>query len=180
MRRNNNAGGAPRRRPTEFRLPDGRKVVVARLPEDAETLRRRYSTTPNNNNNKESTSAAAAADEEAAAAADNNEEQIDVEVVVHGSDEHRRLLREAQAHHLDRLQVDVSVRVGNASFSRFGFDAKLRMYDDDDDRDGGDDEVGGGGSDGYSVPVSRSPSFAAGDSDGCVVPFSFWGRVCRG
>ncbi|KAK3353799.1 hypothetical protein B0T25DRAFT_221162 [Lasiosphaeria hispida] len=131
-----------RRRPSEFLLPDGRKVLVA-LPEDIEALRQRY------------------------AKGHDADPPIQVEVVVHGSDEHRHFLglskshhetrraqlRErhgpelvdeleaaraeldaisAQLHRLEAASVDSTNRL-NENFSRFGFDAKLRTYADDED-----------------------------------------------
>jgi hypothetical protein len=121
-----------RRKPQEFRLPDGRKILVA-LPEDAAALRRKYSSNPD----------------------------VQIEIVLHGSEEHQKYLRESQAHHeqrreelrlrhgpafdewenvhaqldavsaaLERLEDQTSML--NANFSKFGYDAQLRTYDGDD------------------------------------------------
>ncbi|KAK3387682.1 bacterial low temperature requirement A protein-domain-containing protein [Podospora didyma] len=159
----------PRRRPSEFLLPDGRKVLVA-LPEDVETLRQKYST------------------------ATGDGHQVQVEIVVHGSDEHRGFLHQTKQHHesrhaqlrktlgedivneldstkaqlmavtsqLDRLQSNVCERLG-ANFDKFGFDARLRTYADDDDGTGSEIESaatlgggGGGGGDGTSQSVAWS------------------------
>ncbi|KAK3946162.1 bacterial low temperature requirement A protein-domain-containing protein [Diplogelasinospora grovesii] len=134
-----------RRRPSEFLLPDGRKVLVA-LPEEAETLRQKYTST-------------------------NNDPPVQVEVVVHGSDEHRHFLRQsrhAREHHESRRQA-LRDRLGDevfeelhsvssqlnavtaqleqltnsqsgsaasllrSNFSKFGFDAHLRTYADSED-----------------------------------------------
>ena len=131
-----------RRRPSEFQLPDGRKILVA-LPEEAEAVRTKYS------------SAAAASGE-----------TLQTAVVVHGSAEHQRFLQLAHAHHelrraelrarhgsdfeewenvssqLDAVTAQLeSIADHSASlkenFSKFGYDARLRTYGD---------EKGGGGS----------------------------------
>ncbi|KAM7208436.1 bacterial low temperature requirement A domain containing protein [Naviculisporaceae sp. PSN 640] len=80
--RPSNRSNRRRRQPTEFFLPDGRKVLVA-LPEEAETLRRKLST---------SNSSTPSCPE--------NDKQI--EVVIHGSAEHRRFLYQTKAHHENR------------------------------------------------------------------------------
>jgi hypothetical protein len=124
--------GGKRRRPSEFLLPDGRKVVVA-LPEDAATLRQKFSSSP----------------------------EIQTEVVLHGSAEHESYLRESLRHHEEKraalrerhgpafdeweaihAQLDiVNVQLEkltdqtaqlNANFSKFGYDAHLRTYDGDE------------------------------------------------
>ena len=59
-------------------LPDGRTVVVA-LPADLDALRRRHKTTA--------------------------DPPVQIEVVVHGSDEHRDLLRLSRTHHATRHAV---------------------------------------------------------------------------
>lgn len=106
------SGAAPRlRRPTEFRLLDGRRVLVA-LPEDVHHLRSKYA----------SPGAAAAADNAGGRKASNSSGSSDmaaagdasppvaapagmqVEVVVHGSAEHEALLREALAQHQARRE----------------------------------------------------------------------------
>jgi len=134
------SGPPTRRKPSEFLLPDGRKILVA-LPEDIEALRQRYANSHNAN------------------------PPVQVEVVVHGSDEHRDYLHLARTHHetrraqlrerlgpdvvneIDSVRTDLDVVTaelqkleaangGNklhTNFSRFGFDAKLRTYSDDDE-----------------------------------------------
>lgn len=162
-----------RRKPQEFCLPDGRRVVVA-LPEDAAALREKYGS---------STGAASAP-------------EVQVEVVLHGSDEHRNFLVEAQAHHerrraelrqrhgeafdewedvhsqldavsaqLDRL-VDQAARL-NANFSKFGYDAQLRTYDAEDGPGTGSPTDGGANTPRRgSAPASRALSVADGSSIG--------------
>lgn len=120
-----------RRRPQEIILPDGKKVI-ATLPEDIDALRRKYA----------------------------NQEEIQVELVVHGSDEHHHFLRKSRDHHESR-RARLRERHGaafdewedlhhhlnsvtaeldrltnkaselNANFSKFGYDANLRTYNDD-------------------------------------------------
>jgi hypothetical protein len=120
-----------RRKPEEFHLPDGRKIIVA-LPEEAIALREKY--------------------------ADRFEVQI--EVVIHGSEEHHGYLKESRTHHEKRRQ-DLRERYGPAfdewesvqaqldsvsaqldrlsdqnsglssSFSKFGYNALLRTYGED-------------------------------------------------
>lgn len=65
------------RRQSEFLLPDGRSVLVA-LPKHIDALRKRY------------------------AQAHDADPPVQVEVVVHGSDEHRDYLRLSRAHHESR------------------------------------------------------------------------------
>ncbi|KAH7321109.1 bacterial low temperature requirement A protein-domain-containing protein [Stachybotrys elegans] len=120
-----------RRRPQEILLPDGKKVIVT-VPDDLEKIRQKYA----------------------------NQNEIQVEVVVHGSHEHRSHLERSRDHHqsrkaelrerhgpafdewedlhkqldsvtaeLERLQ-DLTAGL-NASFNKFGYDAKLRTYDED-------------------------------------------------
>jgi len=131
-----------RRRPSEFLLPDGRKVLVA-LPSDIDALRQRYARSHEAN------------------------PPIQVEVVVHGSDEHRHFLGLTKSHHetrraqlrekvgadvvdelegtraqldavsaqLERLERAAAEReVGGLgrNFEKFGFDAKVRTYAADD------------------------------------------------
>lgn len=146
-----------RRKPTEFHLPSGEKVLVA-LPEDANALRhQKHSLT----------------------AADNNETQI--EIVVYGSEQHNTLLREAHRHHaarreelraahghavlaewdglramLDGVEAELEKFVDHAgvlreNFSRFGYDAHLRTYGD------GEGEGNGSGG-GLSRAVSEGDS----------------------
>ncbi|KAK0639726.1 hypothetical protein B0T16DRAFT_450341 [Cercophora newfieldiana] len=136
---------AGRRRPSEFLLPDGRKVLVA-LPDDIQALRQRY------------------------ASGHNADPPIQVEVVVHGSDEHRHFLGLTKSHHetrraqlrervgadvvdeleaaraeldhvsaqLERLEAAAEAQSSGlgANFEKFGFDAKLRTYADDSGEDG--------------------------------------------
>jgi hypothetical protein len=129
----------PRRnRPSEFLLPDGRKVLVA-LPSDIEALRQRY------------------------ARSHDADPPIQVEVVVHGSDEHRHFLGVTKSHHetrraqlrervgadvvdeletarahldavsaqLDKLEAAALGSGLGANFEKFGFDAKVRTYADE-------------------------------------------------
>ncbi|KAK1753739.1 hypothetical protein QBC47DRAFT_326288 [Echria macrotheca] len=137
------SGGPTRRRPSEFLLPDGRKVLVA-LPDDIEALRQRY------------------------ANSHDADPPIQVEVVVHGSDEHREFLQQTRSHHetrraqlrerhgsvvdeIDAVRTELDAVAAqlhrleaaaaadgklNTNFSRFGFDAKLRTYADDDEEAG--------------------------------------------
>lgn len=135
------SGGPTRRKPSEFLLPDGRKVLVA-LPEDIEALRQRY------------------------ANSHDADPPLQVEVVVHGSDEHRDFLHLTRTHHetrraqlrerhgsdvvdeIDSVRAELDAVAAqlqrleaaaaesnklNTNFSRFGFDAKLRTYSDDDE-----------------------------------------------
>ncbi|OIW27364.1 hypothetical protein CONLIGDRAFT_426212 [Coniochaeta ligniaria NRRL 30616] len=121
-----------RRRPTEFTLPDGTKVLVA-LPSDADKLRKKHS--------KHASS--------------------QIEVVIHGSEQHTSLLQQAREHHERRAEamrerlgadlleewdalrqelcdmqrmmeraVDHGSRL-NANFEKFGFDAQLRTFGDE-------------------------------------------------
>ncbi|KAK4448935.1 hypothetical protein QBC34DRAFT_485330 [Podospora aff. communis PSN243] len=136
----------PRRnRPSEFLLPDGRKVLVA-LPSDIEALRQRH------------------------ARSHDADPPTQVEVVVHGSDEHRHFLGLTKSHHetrraqlrerigadvveeleaaraqldsvsaqLERLEAAAAAQGSGlgANFEKFGFDAKVRTYADDSGEDG--------------------------------------------
>ena len=180
-----------RRRPSEFLLPDGRRVLVA-LPSDVEALRKRYGT-----------------------AADGA--QVEVEVVVHGSDEHRHFLHQSRHHHetrhaelrerlgaavldeldatraqldavaaqLRRLESVVDCSGGssgsgsgtrlNTNFSKFGFDAKVRTYADHDDGDysagsGGDEETRGNSG---TKPLSTVSTVSVAGDD---TPATYAGR----
>ncbi|KAK7415531.1 hypothetical protein QQZ08_012309 [Neonectria magnoliae] len=122
-----------RRRPQEFTLPNGKKVI-ATLPEDLEDLRRKYS----------------------------NQDEMQVEIVVHGSPQHSGYLRETREHHerrRNRLREqhgpafaeweDVQNQLNsvntelermstnsaglNANFNKFGYGAELRTYNDDNE-----------------------------------------------
>ncbi|KAF4970931.1 hypothetical protein FSARC_2127 [Fusarium sarcochroum] len=146
-----------RRRPQEFTLPNGKKVI-ATLPEDLDTLRERY----------------------------GNQSEIQVEIVIHGSPEHCNYLRETRDHHegrrahfrerhgpafeewedmqsqlglvnshLDRLSNNTTGL--NANFDKFGYGAELRTYDDDDPSPGAD-----------SSNISTSDTLSVG-SDGSQV-----------
>ena len=142
-----------RRRPREFLLPSGRRIIVA-VPEDASHLREKHNIP-------------SASDQE-----------LQVEVVLHGSPEHRDYLAEAERHHssrrealrkkhgdvfdewhatqteldaakaeLERLKADE--QNGGAlrdNFTKFGYSAGIRTYEDD--------EAGG------SPRVSRAMSLA--------------------
>lgn len=151
-------GGGPKRRRTELLLPDGTKVLVA-SPEDAKTLRAKY----------------------AAPVAANPDANLQVEIVVHGSDEHQEALRKTQSHHAARLDAlrakfgdafvgeweSVSSELGrvtsqlerltdhsrslNANFSKFGFDARLRTYANEDEKYG-EGPIGGNGGGGDDGP----------------------------
>ena len=149
---------------SEFLLPDGRKVLVA-LPEEIESLRRRY------------------------AASHDADPPTQVEVVVHGSDEHRHFLGVSREHHENRHREirdrigdevvkelesvrgqlenvrrqlvkleergmeEMNSRVGilGENFEKWGFDAKVRTYHDHEDEkesgsgSGSDFEGGGAG-----------------------------------
>lgn len=154
----NRAGAYSRRRPAEFVLPDGRKILVA-LPEEAETLRQRHASHP----------------------------ATQVEVVVHGSSEHCGFLRDSQRHHEARREA-LRARHGSdaldeweavsrqldgvtaqlerladhsgalkENFTKFGYDAHLRTY--------GEEDEGGGApvtSRGRSGVASSSASLAEG------------------
>lgn len=165
----NRVGAYSRRRPAEFILPDGRKILVA-LPEEAETLRQKH---------------AAKAD---GAATDHGQ----VEVVVHGSSEHCGFLRDSQRHHearrdalrarhgrealdeweavsrqldgvtaqLERL-ADHSAAL-KENFSKFGYDAHLRTYGEEEE--GGSGGGGGGGYASSSFSSSRARSGAVSSS----------------
>jgi len=127
--------GTRRRRASEFQLPSGKKIIVA-LPDEAAYLRTKYAAT--------------------------KDAEVQVEIVLHGSDEHRTYLRESLSHHESRrdalrathgrafdefvhvqAQLDaVSDQLDrladhasslNASFSKFGYDAQLRTFGDDAD-----------------------------------------------
>ncbi|KAK5657783.1 hypothetical protein OQA88_2856 [Cercophora sp. LCS_1] len=155
-----------RRPPSEFILPDGRRVLVA-LPEDIEALRQRY------------------------ANAHEADPPTQVEVVVHGSDEHRHFLGVTKSHHetrhaqlrekvghevvneldsvraqldavstqLLRLESNGKARL-NTNFEKFGFDAKLRTYGDDEESGDGESTVvslGAGERGGGSMRLFRRP-----------------------
>ncbi|CAM1504207.1 Fc.00g017980.m01.CDS01 [Cosmosporella sp. VM-42] len=122
-----------RRRPQEFTLPNGKKVIVS-LPEDIDDLRQKY----------------------------GNRDEIQVEIVVHGSLEHLNYVKETRDHHENR-RAKLRERHGpafdeweevhnqlnsfnselerlnsnstglNANFNKFGYGAELRTYDDDDE-----------------------------------------------
>ncbi|KAJ4271655.1 hypothetical protein NW762_000360 [Fusarium torreyae] len=146
-----------RRRPQEFTLPSGKKVIAS-LPEDLETLREKY----------------------------GNQSEVQVEIVIHGSPEHCNYLRETRNHHegrrahfrerhgpafeewehmqsqlelvnghLDRLSNNTTGL--NANFDKFGYGAELRTYDDDDPSPGAD-----------SSNISTSDTLSVG-SDGSQV-----------
>ncbi|KAF9770817.1 hypothetical protein IL306_011575 [Fusarium sp. DS 682] len=129
---------ARRRRPQEFFLPNGKKIIAS-LPEDLESLREEH----------------------------GKRSDVQVEVVIHGSPEHCNYLRETRDHHesrrahfrqrhgpafdewedmqsqldivnghLERLSTNTSAL--NANFDKFGYGAELRTYDDDDPSPGVD------------------------------------------
>lgn len=141
------AGTYARRRPTEFLLPDGRKILVA-LPEVVESLRQKHAS--GGKDGKGSTGVGGGGGGQ-------------IEIVVHGSEEHCDFLRESQRHHearrdelralhgsdvleewetvgrqldgvtaqLERL-VDHSAAL-HENFTKFGYDARLRTYGEEDD-----------------------------------------------
>ncbi|KAI6761986.1 hypothetical protein HG531_002539 [Fusarium graminearum] len=121
-----------RRRPQEFTLPNGKKVIAS-LPEDIDELREKH----------------------------GRRSDVQVEIVIHGSPEHHNYLRETRDHHegrrhhfrqkhgpafdewedmqaqldlvnshLERLSTNTSNL--NANFDKFGYGAELRTYDDDE------------------------------------------------
>ncbi|KAG8674355.1 hypothetical protein FPOAC2_00369 [Fusarium poae] len=121
-----------RRRPQEFTLPSGKKVIAS-LPEDIDELRKKH----------------------------GDRDDVQVEIVIHGSQEHHKYLRETRDHHegrrhhfrqkhgpafdewedmqcqldlvnghLQRLSTNTSNL--NANFDKFGYGAELRTYDDDE------------------------------------------------
>ncbi|KAF4969373.1 hypothetical protein FZEAL_10233 [Fusarium zealandicum] len=125
-----------RRRPQGFSLPDGRKVIVS-LPEDVGGLREKY----------------------------GNRDELQVEIVVHGSQEHCNYLLETRNHHQSRRahlrerhgpafdewedvhnqlnsidaeleRLSTNTTGLSASFNKFGYGANLRAYDDGDETPG--------------------------------------------
>ncbi|CAK7217032.1 hypothetical protein SBRCBS47491_003024 [Sporothrix bragantina] len=167
-----------RRKPQEFMMPDGRRVLVA-LPEDVAALRDKYAGVMREAENGD------------------GEGAPQVEVVVHGSPEHKRFLEESQAHHRslrealktkygadildewDRVTADfnhVSTELEQLAdhssslghnFSKFGYSATLRTF-------GGDEHGGGGHGSGHgsgagsasnSRHASRANSIASGTTD---------------
>ena len=161
--------GRGRRRPQEFLLPDGRRILVA-LPDDADALRRKYASV-------------------APGGLGADPAAVQVEVVLHGSDEHRAYLEESRTHHerrraelrdrhgaafdewedvhaqldgvaaqLERL-ADTASMLG-ANFSKFGYDARLRTYDaGENDGNGSPGEGGEGGAStpsGLATPKRKS------------------------
>ncbi|CAK7198978.1 hypothetical protein SEUCBS139899_001646 [Sporothrix eucalyptigena] len=167
-----------RRKPQEFMMPDGRRVLVA-LPEDVAALRDKYAGVMRE-------------------AADGGEGMPQVEVVVHGSPEHKRFLEESQAHHRslreelkakygaeileewDRVTADFnhvsseleqladhSASLGH-NFSKFGYSATLRTFGGDEGHGDGGHGSGGHGSGTGSASSSRHASRAnsiASDTD---------------
>ncbi|KAM5355648.1 hypothetical protein ACJ41O_002294 [Fusarium nematophilum] len=144
-----------RRRPQEFSLPDGTRVIAS-LPEDLDALREKY----------------------------GNQDEIQVEIVVHGSAEHCNYLRKTKDHHegrraklrerhgpafdewedvqaqlnsvnteLERLSTNNTALSSN--FNKFGYGAELRTYDDDERTDGVDSSAASM-SDTLSVGSSQS------------------------
>ncbi|GJN84822.1 hypothetical protein PLIIFM63780_008386 [Purpureocillium lilacinum] len=125
-----------RRRPQEFTLPDGKKVIVS-LPEDIDALRRKYS----------------------------NNQELQTEVVIQGSTEHANYLQQSREHHERRKEAlrsrhgpafdeweDVNDQLNSvtaelerlsnqqsglgSNFGKFGFDAAMRAYDSEHGGDG--------------------------------------------
>lgn len=149
-----------RRKPHQFRLPDGTRVVVA-LPDDLATLKQRQAALPDD----------------------------PAEVILHGSDEHHAYLARSRDHHererqalrerhgpafdqwesvqaqlddvtraLDRLGDRTSAL--SSSFSKFGFAAHLRTYDDDDEGGGSGAATARSGSGDGSSEASTLVDFA--------------------
>lgn len=145
-----------RRRPQEFTLPSGKKVITT-LPEDLEDLRRKYS----------------------------NQDEMQVEIVIHGSPEHSGYLRETREHHerrrnklreehgpafaeweevqnrlnsvnseLERLSTNSAGL--NANFNKFGYHADVRTYDGDEEAETAPASSAASMSDTLSVASSRS------------------------
>ncbi|CAK7223589.1 hypothetical protein SCUCBS95973_005230 [Sporothrix curviconia] len=164
-----------RRKPQEFLMPDGRRVLVA-LPEDAAALRDKYAGVMRE------------ADEHNS---HGGEGAPQVEVVVHGSPEHKRFLEESQAHHRslrealkakygadildewDRVTADFnhvsteleqladhSASLGH-NFSKFGYSATLRTFGDDEHGGGHGGHGSGAGSTSSSRHASRANSIAS-------------------
>ncbi|KAH7197126.1 bacterial low temperature requirement A protein-domain-containing protein [Fusarium flagelliforme] len=129
---------ARRRRPQEFTLPNGKRVIAS-LPEDVNELREKHG--------------------------DLCDTQI--EIIIHGSPEHHNYLKETRDHHESRRdhfrrkhgpafdewedmqsQLDLvnshmerlstSTSGLNANFDKFGYGAELRTYDDDEPAPGVD------------------------------------------
>lgn len=121
-----------RRRPQEFTLPNGKKVIAS-LPEDIDELREKH----------------------------GNRRDVQVEIVIHGSQEHHNYLNETRDHHESRrhhfrqkhgpafdewedMQAQLDLVNGhlerlststsglNANFDKFGYGAELRTYDDEE------------------------------------------------
>ncbi|OAA67835.1 Low temperature requirement A [Niveomyces insectorum RCEF 264] len=174
--------GGRRRRPQVFTLPDGRRVLVA-LPEDAAALRAKYASLRADTN--------PAGDRADDGDANNNDDDDDnnnyqVEVVVHGSPEHRQYLEASRDHQqarraalearygagffdewdrttaeLDRVSTELAQLADHAAtlghnFSKFGYSATLRTF-------GGSEHGGGGGSHQASRVASHVSSRTASD-----------------
>ncbi|KAK4143596.1 uncharacterized protein C8A04DRAFT_12290 [Dichotomopilus funicola] len=137
--------------PSEFLLPNGTKVLVT-LPDEVESLRKRYAHTA------------------------HADPPIQVEVVVHGSEQHRDLLHQTKSHHETRRQrlrerdgvaqvleeweevraqlegleaqllkiakEEYGVGGVNANFDKFGFHAKLRTYGEGEGEEDGEEGDG--------------------------------------
>ncbi|KAL1894562.1 hypothetical protein Sste5346_005797 [Sporothrix stenoceras] len=162
-----------RRKPQEFLMPDGRRVLVA-LPEDVDALRSKYAGVTRE-------------------AADGGDGIPQVEVVVHGSPEHKQFLQESQAHHQSRRDAlrakygqeileewdsvtadfdhvskeleklaDHSASLGH-NFSKFGYSATLRTFGGDEGHGGGH---GGGGSGGHGSGAASASSSRGGSQAG--------------
>lgn len=92
-------GTYTRRRPSEFLLPDGRRVLVA-LPEEAEALRQKHKHHHHHHHHPHHPHHASEHAHPARAEEQQQAEQVQqVEVVVHGSHEHTALLHESRRHH---------------------------------------------------------------------------------
>lgn len=116
----------------EFKLPDGRKVIAS-LPRDLEFLRRKYA----------------------------NQDALQVELVVHGSQQHAELLHRTREHHEKRREefrqrhgshfdewgevhnqlssvttqlrrLSTHTSALSGNFDKFGYDSRLRSYDSHD------------------------------------------------
>lgn len=153
-------------------MPDGRRVLVA-LPEDAAALRDKYAGVMRE------------------AEEGGGEGLPQVEVVVHGSPEHKQFLQESQAHHQSRREAlrakygpeildewdhvtadfnHVSTELEQLAdhsaslghnFSKFGYSAALRTFGDDEGHGGGH---GGGGHGSGSASASSSRRGSQADS----------------
>ncbi|KZF20755.1 hypothetical protein L228DRAFT_284697 [Xylona heveae TC161] len=139
----------------QFFRPDGRRVHVARSPEELEHLRRNLSTTSSRNGNDARRISSIAAEKNS----ESVEGEQEPELMVHGSPEHVEALRESHAHHearrralrekyrdvyeeIEQLQDDLGTISGelrmlsgrnhseqlDENFSKFGYSANIRAH----------------------------------------------------